>query len=209
MLHERGEQVLEEQWKQPLPEGIVIMGNDDDDDDTTVAQVTAPAPNPTSASNAASVETGDKVCLMPDDLDAMIELALQSPKTELQIALTKFVLQLEPNSKLILDAVLPESSTPSKTKIPPAPVTNLRMALNSEWIWYTSTTLVDVVVDAVGGYLEPLDAAIDSMASDGESVGDVVVSKLLDVAAYVPIPSFITTMMQTQSTNNMLYRHTL
>jgi len=208
------ETTLEEQIKAALPEGIVDMESIDDDDDDEVV-VTAPTPAPTTATNDTPQE--DKICLLPDDLEAMVELAMTSHAVDLQIALTKFVQQIEPDSKLILDAVLPSKKKSSSTKTKTPSSTNLRQALNSEFIWQTATSLVDAVIDQCGGYFEPLDAAVDSLVEGSSSsdngdasVGRVVVARLLQAAAAVPVPAAAASSSnhQNQSKAGMLLHHT-
>ena len=132
----------------------------------------------------------DRICLLEEDLQEMVNVALLNSPSDLQVALTNFVKELDPKSGLILDALLPPPlSTQTNPTSPTAP-TNLRQALNNEWFWYTSTRFVDILVEWTSGYHDGLDGALDKLllTSGESSVGRIFVSHLLQVAGSIPVP---------------------
>lgn len=143
----------------------------------------------------------DRTCLLEEDLVDMVDFALQRAPEELQVALTQFVKQIDPDSDLILDALLPPPSTlvdalPTR----PASPTNLRQVLNTEWLYYGSTKLIDAIVDWTSGYHDGIDAALDSLIQKypgDDSVGRILVSYLLHMAGKIPVPQPIVTIYNT------------
>ena len=163
----------------PLPESVLAEMPQVQQD-----QVVAGKHDPPSDDN--------RVCLLEEDLVDMVELALQKSPSELQSALAEFVKNIDPDADVILDALLPPLATLTRLPSRPASPTNLRQALNSEWLFYGSTKLIDTIVDWISGYNDALDGALDSLIQShaGEqSVGRIVVSRLLQVAGNIPLPS--------------------
>jgi hypothetical protein len=150
--------------------------------------------------DAAAPPDQDRMCLLEEDLVDMVDFALQRAPAELQLALTEFVKQLDPDSDLILDALLPPPSTLGSLPTRPASPTNLRQVLNSEWLYYGSTKLIDALVDWTSGYHDGIDAALDSLIQKhpgDDSVGRIVVSHLLHMAGKIPVPQPIVNIYNT------------
>jgi hypothetical protein len=141
----------------------------------------------------------NRVCLLEEDLMDMVDLALQKSPSDLQLALTEFVKDLDPDTDVILDALLPPPTSSIRVLSRASSPTNLRQALNSELLFYGSTKLIDTLVDWVSGYNDELDGALDSLIqSAGEqSVGRIVVSKLLDAAGRIPLPTPVVNLYNT------------
>ena len=151
----------------------------------------------------------NRVCLLEEDLLDMVELALQKSPSDLQSALTDFVKDLDPDSDVILDALLPAPSTSTRSPSRPASPTNLRQALNSEWLFYGSTKLIDTLVDWISGYNDGLDGALDSLIqthAGEQSVGRIVVSRLLQLAGSIPLPSHVVNLYNTSQAGILLTR---
>ena len=141
----------------------------------------------------------NRVCLLEEDLMDMVDLALQKSPSDLQLALTEFVKDLDPDTDVILDALLPPPTSSIRVLSRASSPTNLRQALNSELLFYGSTKLIDTLVDWVSGYNDELDGALDSLIqSAGEqSVGRIVVSKLLEAAGRIPLPTPVVNLYNT------------
>lgn len=152
------------------------------------AQVDAALEPPATPEEKAPTQIGnetDRVCLLEDDLIAMVDLALKNP-ADLQNSLPAYVKELD-DSELILDAILPPQPTSSQ-KVRASPV-NLRQVLDSEWFLDTSTRFFDSIVDWTSGYHDELDNAVDNLAGSGNgSIGRILVSRFLKWAGEVPLP---------------------
>ncbi|KAI2492501.1 hypothetical protein MHU86_22041 [Fragilaria crotonensis] len=148
----------------------------------------------------------NRICLLEEDLMDMVDLALQKSPTDLQLALTKFVKDLDPDTDVILDALLPPPSSSIRMAPRASTPTNLRQALNSEVLFYGSTKLIDTLVDWVSGYNDELDGVLDSLIQTAgeQSVGRIVVSKLLEVAGRIPLPTPVVNLYNTTQAGILL-----
>lgn len=148
----------------------------------------------------------NRICLLEEDLMDMVDLALQKSPTDLQLALTKFVKDLDPDTDVILDALLPPPSSSIRATPRASTPTNLRQALNSEVLFYGSTKLIDTLVDWVSGYNDELDGVLDSLIQTAgeQSVGRIVVSKLLEAAGRVPLPTPVVNLYNTTQAGILL-----
>eukprot|EP00547_Thalassionema_nitzschioides_P002359 CAMPEP_0194200444 /NCGR_PEP_ID=MMETSP0156-20130528/1045_1 /TAXON_ID=33649 /ORGANISM="Thalassionema nitzschioides, Strain L26-B" /LENGTH=411 /DNA_ID=CAMNT_0038925439 /DNA_START=56 /DNA_END=1288 /DNA_ORIENTATION=+ len=127
----------------------------------------------------------DRVCLLEDQLIAMVDLALKNP-ANLQNSLPAYVKELD-ESEIILDAVLPPP--PTSLKNARAIPVNLRQVLDQEWFLDTSTRFFDSIIDWTSGYHDGLDNAVDKLAGSGDaSIGRILISRFLKWAGEVPLP---------------------
>lgn len=183
---------VEDYMALPLPESALADAPDQQQSKL------ASKPTPDSEEN--------RICLLEEDLMDMVDLALQKSPTDLQLALTKFVKDLDPDTDVILDALLPPPSSSIRATPRASTPTNLRQALNSEVLFYGSTKLIDTLVDWVSGYNDELDGVLDSLIQTAgeQSVGRIVVSKLLEAAGRVPLPTPVVNLYNTTQAGILL-----
>jgi hypothetical protein len=177
-IHQSMQQIqFQEIIKLPLPQSTLEKFSIIDAEDETVEL-------------SIVTEEEDRRCLLEEDFIDMVELAIQKSPADLQSALTSLVKDLDPETQLILDALLPPPLTEGRLSRRPASPTNLRQVLNSELFIYGSTNLIDSLVDWSSGYNDGLDSVIDSLMQQNgdQSVGRVLVTQLLQVAGNIAVP---------------------
>jgi hypothetical protein len=114
-------------------------------------------------------------------------LAMQK-HADLRNALRKKVMELDPSAtSIILDADLP----PPTPKIPPRETINLRRVLETPLLLKLADG-IDRIVEMAGGHNDQLDQWLDSVVVGRESVGGLVVRRLLEESGKVEIPTLDT-----------------
>ena len=126
-------------------------------------------------------------CLGEKDVIEIVEEGLSAlqKQADLRNALRKKVMEMDPSAtSIILDADLP----PPKPKIPPRETLNLRRILETPLLMKLAVG-IDRIVEMAGGYNDQLDQWLDSIAVSRESVGNVVVRRILEESGKMEIPT--------------------
>ncbi len=142
----------------------------------------------TTSGHARNKKSPASSCLMTDDVLEIVEggLAALEQGADLRNVMRKKVMDLDPAAtSIILDADLP----PPTPKIPRRETTNLQRVLDTPLILQL-VQQIDHLVEMVGGYNDRLDHWLDSVAGGRESVGEMVIRRLLEESGKVEIPSF-------------------
>lgn len=126
-------------------------------------------------------------CLDREGVVEIVEeglLALQQ-HANLRNVLRKKAIELNPSiTSIILDADLP----PPTPKIPFRETTNLGRVLDTPLVLQLARG-IDHLIEMAGGYNDQLDQWLDSVVGGRESVGEMVVRKLLEESGKIEIPS--------------------
>lgn len=143
-------------------------------------------PNSAKGTHASSASP----CLSSDDVIDIVEEGLGALQlgASLRNVMRKKIMELDPSVKsIILDADL----TPPIPKIPDRETTNLRRLLETPLVLQLGSG-IDHLVELAGGYNDQLDQWLDSVAGGRESIGEMVVRRLLEKSGKVEIPSLNT-----------------
>jgi hypothetical protein len=125
-------------------------------------------------------------CIDEEQLMGLIDEGLLAllRRADLRDVLQRKVLELDPSAEsVILDADFPMM----QQRIPERKSINLRRVLDTSLLVET-IAWVDQLVEMIGGYNDRFDQFLDSMASGRESVGEIVVRRLLEESGRVEIP---------------------
>lgn len=129
-------------------------------------------------------------CVEEDDVLEILEEGLKALQqhADLRSVLRKKAMEMDPTAtSIILDADLP-IPTP---RLPTVETVNLRRILETPLV-LKLPGVIDGIVEMLGGYSDQVDQWLDSIVTGRESIGELVINRLLDESGKVEIPTLET-----------------